>query len=72
MIRKSGNRFSENIMLKKKETAHDPEKCEIMIRPHHDLAVRKKCDLDQGTSAVPNPSRGRLRRSADRTRLNFA
>ena len=51
--------------------------------PRSDLAERllrlvaiasfpKRCGLDRGTSAVPNPNRGRLRRSADRTRLIFA
>ena len=35
--------------------------------------VRKKgAASTRGTSAVQNPGRGRLRRSADRTRLNFA
>jgi hypothetical protein len=32
----------------------------------------KRCGLDGGTSAVQNPYRGRLRRSADRTPLIFA
>ena len=32
---------------------------------------RSRCGLDRGTSAVQNPSRGRLRRSADRTRSQF-
>ena len=30
-------------------------------------ATRKRCGLERGTSAVLNPDRGRLRRSADRT-----
>jgi len=32
----------------------------------------KRGGLERGTSAVPNPDRGRLRRSADRTLLIFA
>ena len=40
--------------------------------PGQACAARKRCSLDRGTSAVPNPSRGRLRRSADRTLLIFA